>query len=54
MEVKMGGKSMLQKVSSLLPDKEADHECGNLYPLMKKKIWPFIENILYGLMTMII
>lgn len=45
MEGKMGWKSMLQKVSSLLPDKEADHECGNLYPLMKKKIRPFIENI---------
>lgn len=37
MEGKMGWKSMLQKVSSLLPDKEVDHECGNLYPLMKKK-----------------
>lgn len=37
MEGKMGGKSMLQKVLSLLPDKEADHECGNLYSLMKKK-----------------
>lgn len=50
----MGGKSMLQKVLSLLPGKEADHECGNLCFLMKKKIRPFIENILNGLMTMII
>lgn len=30
MEGKVGGKSVLQKVLSLLPCKSADHECENL------------------------
>lgn len=38
MEVKMGGKSVLQKVLSLLPCKSADHECENLYSLMEKNV----------------
>lgn len=54
MEVKMGGKSVLQKVLSLLPCKSADHECENLYSLMEKNVhWKYIiwfnndDNIIF-------
>lgn len=36
MEGKMGGKSVLEIVLSLLHGKSADYECGNLFSLMKK------------------
>lgn len=57
MEVKMGGKSVLQKVLSLLPCKSADHECENLYSLMEKNVhWKYIiwfnndDNIILSIM----
>lgn len=48
----MGGKSVIQKVLSLLPCKSADHECENVYSLMEKRL--YIESILYGIITMTI
>lgn len=36
MEGKMGGKSVLETVLSLLHGKSADYECGNLFSLIEK------------------